>query len=709
MSEQLQIAEISGGIRRAPSRVFPPNGLKKAENIIASINDSIFETAPPIDDLVNIGGGNVIKDAIVHYFDEERIFYVYIESGSGNFIIKAYGDTPITLGSVGIPDDAKLETFNGEVLVHKFVIAGGSGSARSIYKEWTYTRIGVETTETDLFDLPSIIDPDVLFANAYANADYDDIPVVLGGSPTKTYNLISGYQLNGFESVVAEEPDRFTIGNAANPVGENIGVLFRPRVPTTASKLVSAVDIYLGETNDQNEPLKSIPFKFVDSIPMDQELLVLKETACVITSGTPSFITVAGKTWANGQWNHFQAKINGSFYTITNSAPDVLQVAENVSGTSFELYSRWWDDGFGYWRISHYLSSDDGEFLIDRTGYALGTSRYCPYANHIEIFKGFVWLADYIDSNGVRRDSRLINNVVNFDGLSTVNIYNDNVYNEFKSPIIGMKAFDDFMIIITNDGIYAMKFVPSKVIGSWAWTIKKISSILIPSYKYITGDGNSVFLFDGELLYSSDGHNVIPVIDTEQQIIVAEQTTVSGINNNDYSLGWNPKNSNLYMIANNVIRFKGGLFIHTLPSALSSQFVGVWKGNPIFFQNEIFKEIKDVSDEEFVTTFDFEMHQTDLGMKEDKYHIHTLLHLYKGTNGVVGIIAYLNGTLQASYVLDNGTSYDEYLDFVVPKSKSRRFTDIYFRILCTSSTGQVEFRLKTLDFEVDPVRRTMIP
>ncbi len=52
--------------------------------------------------------------------------------------------------------------------------------------------------------------------------------------------------------------------------------------------------------------------------------------------------------------------------------------------------------------------------------------------------------------------------------------------------------------ILTRDGIYAMRFIPSATLGSWSWSTKKISDVIIPSHKYIAGDGNSVYLFDGE-------------------------------------------------------------------------------------------------------------------------------------------------------------------------------------------------------------------
>ncbi len=705
MTQPIQIAEITGGIRRTATRVFPPNGLKKAENIIASINDSIFETAPPINDLLDIISGNIIQDAIVHFIDEERIFYVYIETGSGNFIVKGFGDTPITLGNIGIVTGAKLSTFNGELLVHSFLTAGGINSARHLYKEIIYTRVGEETIETGFFEVPALVDPALDELDAFTTGS--ELPVLLAGSTTGFFSVFLGYQINGFESIIAEVPGRRLVAAV-----ENIALKIDVSVPTSTTPLVSSIDIYLANSLGLNPDNKNLDYMFVDTISMDYDEVMLEVNSVdfgyasdVITMSIPG-----DWAWEENQWKGFMVGTATSsvVFRIVSNTKNTITIFEGPGSLgTFTISSQWYLLN-GKWRITYFIGADEGEALIDRTGYGLGTIRYLPYANFIENFKGFIWLADFLDDDDKRQRSRLINNVINFDGQSCYNVFNTNIFSEFQSPILGMKAFDDYMLIICNDGVYALRFQPAQSAGAYSWAIKKISTIKISSYKYITGDGNNSFLFDGKILYACDGHVVKPLIDTEQQVIIEDQTTPASILTNDYSLAYNPRSSDLYLIADNVIRFKGGLFFHTLESVTTSQFVGIYKKNPVFFTPNIFREIKDVTTNLFATTFDFEMHQTDMGSKEDKYFVHALLNIFKGSIGEVVIKLFLNDTLITTVTLPNETIYDEYLNFVIPKDQSRRFKDMYFKIQCTSGFASVEFRLKTMDIEVDPVRHTMI-
>ncbi len=59
--------------------------------------------------------------------------------------------------------------------------------------------------------------------------------------------------------------------------------------------------------------------------------------------------------------------------------------------------------------------------------------------------------------------------------------------------------------------------------------------------------------------------------------------------------------------------------------------------------------------------------------------------------------------------MDEWQSYSQYFDILLPKSNSRRFSDIYFKIHgSTSSPSGINFRLSVLDIEYDLVRRTVL-
>ena len=702
-------------MRRTPQRVFPPNGLKYAKNILTSVENNIFQTSFPIESIFAISDPEdaVIEKAISNYFEgTERIFFIYSESSNLHFV---YFDGAMTIirdlyNASYSTYDWNLLAVGSSVIVHPFYTTSEVNLGRKYYKSLKYTRVNVEYDIERAFDIPLIptsTNP-LLDVNIIAKTDMtDDIPVVLAGSLSGYHSCMVGYQMNGYESICSKNAS-FANDSSAEDICIRVEIELDP---AGLSELISGIDIYLNQS--ESYPLggsERLDWMFVDSIPMDRDEEMVGGTSCTVSG---RIITCSTKTWATNQWQGFVAEIGGNYHLIESSAASTLTVKGSPSGVDVKIHSRWIEHGGEYY-IAKYITAEEGESLIDRCGVSNiaieSNYDYCPVANYVEYFKGFVWMADYVDRDNNRRRNRLILNIINSEGQSCYSVYNTEVYIEFKSDILGLKAFDDYMFVLTGDGIYTVRFTPSQDISSYAWTAKKISNLTIPAKEYATGYGNVSFLFDNYRLYTSDGYDVKLITNDEISLIIDDYTNSTSIDSNSYSILYSEKDAVIYLCLDEVIAFKNGIVEREayIDDTDIGNLIGIYNGNPVYFFGNLIKSIL-LSGNFYAGDFDIEFPNTDLNTKEDKYFIEAVARIYKGTSGTAYIKLYLDDTLMKTITLLNGTSYDKRFDIRLPKSNTRRFSKMYFKMNgSTWGPEGIHFELKTLDIEVEPIRRTVL-
>jgi hypothetical protein len=712
--------DISGGIRRPPTRLFPPNGVKYAKNVLASVEDNIFQTSSPVEGLYVKSGANdpTFIEGINSYFDGVEVLFLIYQLDTNVYYFAYYDGSLTDVNSLGSEQESfKILSVGDGTIIHPFVENPlfTVSAARKIYKKLKYTRNNVEYEETNLFEIPSaptLSDP-TIDIDAIASTDMtDDVPVILAGNATGYYSVMNGYQINGYESICSKDAD-----TDQDSVVENVCIRVEIEInPTALTEIVSGIDIYLVHTlefplHGSDDISDEYNWMFVDSIPMDRDEEIVGSTSCSVSGNV---ITCSTKTWATNQWKGFVAEIGGNYHLIESSAASTLTVKGSPSGVSVKIHSRWIEHGGEYY-IAKYITADEGESLVDRCGVSnlkiKSSYDYCPVAKHIEYFKGFVWMADFVDRDGNRYRTRLISNVMNSEGQSCYSVFDTDIYIEFKSDILGMKSFDDYLLVATGDGIYIMRFVPSQQLISYNWTTKKVSNVKIPNSKYISGVSNLAFLFDNYHLYSCDGYDVKLLTNDEVDLIIRDYTSATEVASNSYSILYCEGNSNLYMCLDEVLAFKGGVIEHkglNTDTDIGNLF-GIYDGNPVYFFDNYINVIRIVSDNK-ATSFDVEFHRTDLGTKEDKYFVVSSIRAYKGVTGDAYIEVYLDDVLMKTITMDHYISYDQCFDIVLPKSNGRRFSNIYFKMHgSTWDSDGIDFRLKTLDVEIDPVRKTLIP
>ena len=703
------------GMRRAPQRVFPPNGLKYAKNILTSVEDNIFQVSSPIASLYAIPDPEdaVIEHAIKNYFEgTEKIFLIY--SSASNLYFAYYDGSKTVVedlyNALYTAYDWRLLAVGSSIIVHPFYTVSEVNLGRKYYKSLKYTRNNVEYDETDLFGIQSIptsTDP-LLTMDVISKSDMtDDIPIVLGGSASGYLSTMVGYQLNGYESICSKNACR-----DYDDAAENVCIRIDLEVnPSKLSKITSGIDIYLVQT--PGFPLHGsdeYDWMYVDNIPMDRDEEMVGATSCSVALRV---ITCSSKTWAVNQWKGFVAEIGGNYHLIESSTADTLTVKGSPSGVSVKIHSRWIEHGGEYY-ISKYITADEGDSLIDRCGVSNlkieSDYDYCPVANYIEYFKGFVWMADYVDRDNERRRNRLITNIINSEGLSCYSVYDTDIYIEFKSDILGLKAYDDYMFVLTGDGIYTVRFTPGQDISSYTWTAKKISDLKIPTREYSTGYGNISFLFDNYRLFTSDGYDVKLITNDEINLILNEYTTSTNRDLNAYSILYCEQDSLIYLCLEEVLTFKGGVIEREayIDDVDIGNLFGTYKGNPVYYFNNLMKTVK-LLDGNYAGDFDVEFHNTDLNTKEDKYFIQAVAKILKGTAGTVYIKLYLDDTLMKTITLNSSTAYDQSFDIRLPKSNTRRFSKMYFKMDgSTWGPEGIQFELKALDIEIEPIRRTVL-
>ena len=710
-----EIKQIDG-MRRTPSRVFPPNGVQYAKNVITSVEDSIFQTASPLQTLflyTDIATAEFYTGIINHFEGTETIFLI-IQLTTGEFHFAYYNGSLTDLGSINTEADViTLLNVGDSIFAHPFgdtfLLLPTQG--RDIYKKWKYTRNNIEVENTQLWTLPQvpaktdmITTVDVFDSTSMT----DDIPVVLTGKSTGRYYIMPGYQMNGYESIAFEN---------VNTISDTALVLACIRVSltimTSTSKLVNAIDIYVGEeTGFPVNPSQMIEnWVYADSIPFDRDEIVVDSVACTVLLKD---ITCGTKTWIVDQWKDFVAKIGGSYYRIDSNTATVLTVATGTpAGSTVEIYSRWIQEGTSL-KIAKYITSTEGETLFDRCGVSnlivKSIYDYCPVAQFIEYFKGFVWMADYVDHDDVRHRNRLISNVVNSEGQSCYNVYNTTIYIEFGSNILGLIRFYDYMLVLTGDGLYTVRFTPSQSISAYSWSVKKISDVKIASKNYVSGTGNIAYLFDNFRLYMCDGYELKLLTNDEISLILDDYTNSTSRSANAYSIFYCEEDANIYLSLDSVVLFRGGVIeVDPInPDPAIGTFIGVYKGEPVYFSEDYIRVIRLYSNK-FATSFDVKFHNTDLNTKEDKYFVQAFVRVVKGTIGNVFIETYLDDILRDTVQLDHNTTYDKMLDIRIPKSNTSRFSQFYMRVYGTTSDNDgIDFNLEALDIEIDPIKRTVL-
>ena len=739
----ISLNDVSGGIRKLGQRTFPQNAVKDALNIIPNIDNSIFVTQDNISLKFSCSLNLPIVSAIVVDIDgKDTIFFAQLDESTNTIYIRKFDGAETAIESYTVGDNKN--PLNLIRLASGFISHNSLGTTvaniRRLYVDGDYPQFSGLVPGNNgysFYPLPSIITDyrrvsyspysDVAFnVNQFISGidTADDVPLIISlteNDKQKYYKI--GKRFDGFQSIcgIIDEAREFSDEGTDEDVSTVACIKVMVGIKNSViEKRVSGFDIYLSN----NEPIYQLQsfndndsnnWLYVDVIEIDQDIEYLDFGSQTFAGG--STVTISGTpTWIADIYIGMVLSVGSTDYRITdNDDAGLITVGGTFPTGSFEakISGKWiYNSTSGRYECSKYLSSVSGEALFYKCGVSdrkISTiDDYCPPANICEYFKGRVWLADYLEYGDTRRKNRLIYNVINSDGLSCYDVYNVEEYVEFSAPIYFLKASSDYMLVFTADGIYSIRFLPSTESYSVNWTVKKVSDNIIINNKNLCWTSKSLtFVFDGSTIYVFDGNFFKSMTNDEHSNLLRDYVTTNNMTDLDYSMFFSEADDSVILLLDKCIRLKNGILIYDFtydPLDRSIVVNGKYNGENLFFNARRCYSMNKFDEIGNVYSFNIETLDNDLGIKNEKYFNSAYIEYLK--NGVeVYLYIYIDnvlvtgGAITLSSSVLSGTK-----EILPPKSKSRRFTSIRYRIEGNDGV-ESQFRLKSFDIDVDPIKR----
>jgi hypothetical protein len=283
-----------------------------------------------------------------------------------------------------------------------------------------------------------------------------------------------------------------------------------------------------------------------------------------------------------------------------------------------------------------------------------------------------------------------------------------NSYIEFDGDITFLKATDEVLYIGTTIGLYSLRFIPSTNEYSPTWIVNKISDIIITDKKRVHTVKDKLFMYDGNSIYVSDGVFVKNILNEEMIDILNENYTLSNFTANKYAISYDSMSDSIYLFIDKIIKLKEGILkFYPEESGYIFPCQQLFNNKLHFFLNGSLYSINPVTTGYNVDSFLIETHDNDLGTKEDKYLKEFVVNLYKSKGQIVIIEIYNELGLIKTYTLGSAILYDNKITIYPPKSISRRFKTLRYKIYDTS--GSPYFKVRSIDVDFDVIPKTTIP
>lgn len=724
----INISDISGGIRKLPARLAPANSVKSAKNVIPNIDRWAFISASVLEQsFVANNSYNVFDASYIGINGVQKLFYAQLNSSNyAEVRDKSGGDALI--GTVTDIDTSSerplmLEESRGGVVVHN-----NKTDTLAVRYLYNYLKINQFYSEaegvafrqvpdigsTDLaFPIIASVSPALVISILNFASTVDDVPYLVSVNGGTKYRAKVGLRFDGHQSIAWEAVDFSSTETGGSVTEAGIAVTITCSESKMTGERETGVDVYLTEgyrAEDQQN------WFYVGYVPFDSNVQLTDSLSGTISGNV---VTVSGKSWGTNQWAYCMMYDSGTndYYPILSSTADTitLRSGHGLTGSlTIKMYSRWWEDESvsGKWYYTHYLTRSEGESIYARTGLDIrkiaNSYDYCPPAYHMAYFKGRMWLGDYKEYGNTRRRNRLIWSVVNSDGLVCEDVYNVEEYIELPGSIRALKPSEDYMYVFTDVGIYSIRFSPATELGI-TWIVKKISNMVLPHRKLAVTSQRAAYFFNYQHLYAIE-HDFVKLLTNEELSDVFEDyITAANKNSDKYAIHFDESSEAIYLFLDSVLRVKGGIFEHEDAPISNANYVvprNRDEENSSVFLNYTNYKIKDITESTSVI-FSVEAFDNDFGTKEDKYFNKGSALVYKSIDTNVYIEIYLDNSLFIQHILVDNTPYvNEYIDLVPPKSKSRRFTRLRWKIYANAADSF--FKLGTLDLDIDGVPRTLI-